>query len=62
MDWLRGKKTYLVSGLMVASSLIHVLTGEMSVQEFFAGPHVQTLMEGIGFWTLRAGVKKAEVN
>ena len=56
MGWLRGKKTYLISGLMVAVGLIRMLVGEMSIAEFVMSPDVMALLNGIGLGTLRAGV------
>ena len=62
MIWLQGKKTYLIAGLMVAVSLIHLLSGDMSLTEFAASEHVNTLLEGIGLGTLRAGVSGNRVS
>lgn len=59
MDWLRGKKTYIVAALMVMVSLLNVLTGETTLGEFFNSGNINTLLEGIGFGALRAGVAKA---
>lgn len=56
MNWLKGKKTYIIAGLMATTSLIHLLLGDMSLAEFVSGEHVNTLLEGIGLGTLRAGV------
>jgi hypothetical protein len=56
MIWLKGKKTYIVSGLMVLTSLIHLILGEIGLVEFFATEHMNTLLEGLGLSTLRAGV------
>ncbi len=61
MIWLQGKKTYLIAGLMVLVSLIHLILGEVSLAEFVAGEHVNTLLEGVGLGTLRAGVSGKRV-
>ncbi len=61
MDWLRGKKTYLIAGLMVLASLLHLITGEIGIAEFFTSPHLNTLLEGVGLGTLRAGVARSHV-
>ncbi|NIQ04062.1 MAG: hypothetical protein GWM98_29900 [Nitrospinaceae bacterium] len=58
MNWLQGKKTYIVSGLMVMASLTNLIAGDMGVVEFFSSSHLNTLLEGIGLGTLRAGVSK----
>ena len=61
MNWLQGRKTYLVSGLMALASLVQWITGDMSVVDFVSSPHFNTLMEGIGLGTLRAGVAKSQI-
>jgi len=61
MNWLNGKKTYLAAGLMVLSSLLHLVTGDLGFGEFFTSPHLNTLLEGIGLGSLRAGVSKSYV-
>jgi hypothetical protein len=56
MNWLNGKKTYLVSGLMVAVTLLQLITGQTTPQEFILSEHITTLLEAVGLGTLRAGV------
>jgi hypothetical protein len=56
MNWLNGKKTYLVSGLMVAVTLLQLITGQTTLQEFILSEHITTLLEAVGLGTLRAGV------
>ena len=56
MSWLKGKKTYLVSGLMVLVSIIDLITGEISLAGFFTSPNLNTLLSGVGLGTLRSGV------
>jgi len=56
MSWLKGKKTYLVSGLMVLVSLLDLITGDMNITEFFTSSHLSILLSGVGLGTLRAGV------
>ncbi len=59
MNWLQGKKTYLVSGLMTLASLIQWIIGDMNAVEFVSSPHFNMLLEGVGLATLRAGVAKS---
>lgn len=61
MYWLKGKKTYLIAGLMVLVSMLHLITGDMNLAEFVTSEHVNTLLEGIGLGTLRAGVSKKPI-
>ena len=56
MQWLQGKKTYIIAGLMVSASLVHLLSGDMAFAEFATSEHLNTLLEGVGLGTLRAGV------
>lgn len=58
MDFLKGKKTYIVAGLMVLSSLVQMVAGDINLQVFVTSPDFNTLLEGIGLGTLRAGVQK----
>ena len=56
MNWLKGKKTYIVSGLMVLVTLMQLLVGETTLQAFILSEHVTTLIEAVGLGTLRAGI------
>lgn len=56
MDWLKGKKTYIIAGLMVVAALLNLITGDMGLAEFVTSDHLNTLLEGVGLGTLRAGV------
>ena len=47
MSWLKGKKTYLISGLMVLVSLIDLITGEIGLAGFFTSPEFNTLFSGV---------------
>ncbi|MDH3257358.1 MAG: hypothetical protein OEM27_07055 [Nitrospinota bacterium] len=58
MYWLKGKKTYIVAGLMVLTSLVHLLSGDMGFAELVTSEHFNTLLQGLGLGTLRAGVSK----
>ena len=53
--FLKGKKTYVVGGLMVAYGIIGTILG---YQE--AGEAGRIIMEGFGFIFLRMGVAKGE--
>ena len=56
MSWLQGKKTYLVSGLIVLVSLLDLITGDMDIVGFLSSPDLSVLLNGVGLGTLRAGV------
>ena len=56
MSWLKGKKTYIVSALMATVTLLQLIAGETTLQEFIMSEHVTTLIEAMGLGTLRAGI------
>ncbi len=56
--WLTGKKTYIVSGLLATVSLVQVVVGDMTLQEFVMSDDITVLIEAMGFSTLRAGMAK----
>lgn len=58
MQWLQGRKTYIVSGLMALTSLLQLFSGETTLHEFFLSEHFMTLMEAVGLGTLRAGIAR----
>jgi len=56
--WLDGKKTYIVSALLVLVSLVRLIDGDISLAEFFAKEDFLVLLNGLGLGSLRAGVSK----
>lgn len=52
MDWLCGKKTYIIAGCMVAYGIGLLLQGQQE-QGF------QVIMNALGLGALRAGVTKS---
>lgn len=56
MVWLKGKKTYIVSILMVLASFVQFISGDMDMVEFMTGEHVMTLLEAAGLSALRSGI------
>ena len=61
MDWLRGKKTHIIAGLMVLGSIVKLVTGDMGFAEFFSSNDINTLLQGFGLSALRASVAKTEI-
>ena len=59
VEWLKGKKTYIVSSLMVLASLLSVIVGDLSLSDFFSSSDFVTLLNGLGLGTLRAGISKS---
>jgi len=58
MEWLKGKKTYIIAGLMVLVSLVQFLTGDLGFVEFITNEQVLFLLNGLGLGALRSGVSK----
>lgn len=61
-SWLKGKKTFIIAGLMVAVSLVELLTGEITLVQFIDGENLTLLLEGTGLATIRAGIDKLLAN
>ncbi len=56
MNWLNGKKTYIISALMILVSLMHLVTGDLTLVDFLKGDQMINLFEAVGLTTLRVGV------
>lgn len=59
VEWIKGKKTYIVSVLMIVVALVQTITGELSWSEFFSSDYIRMILEGFGLGFLRAGVTKS---
>ncbi len=62
MAFLRGKKTYIIAGLMVMVSIVHLIAGDITFVEIFSSPHFNTLLGGLGMGALRSGVANSNVS
>ena len=60
MSWLNGKKTYIISFLVVFISLIHLFTGDLTLKEFLNGEQIINFLEAMGLSTLRIGVSQTQ--
>jgi hypothetical protein len=58
MNWLNGEKTYIGSALMALVSLVHLVTGNLTLVEFISSDHMMSLFEALGLTTSRAGIQK----
>lgn len=58
MNWLKGKKTYIIAGLLVAAGIVKVVVGDLSLIDFFQSPELFEILAGLGLGALRAGVAK----
>jgi len=55
MDFIKGKKTYLVAGLLILVGLVQALSGEVGAWQGIMD-NALILLNGLGLATLRAGV------
>lgn len=58
--FLNGRKTYIVSALMVLVGLVNFLAGDVTFVEFVSTEDARVLLEGLGLGFLRAGISKVE--
>ena len=55
-DFVRGRKTYIVSGLLVVVGLVRLIAGEIDITAFLASQDLVIVLNGLGLGFLRAGV------
>lgn len=60
-DFLDGKKTYIISSLLVIVALVRLLDGDITISEFMNNSEFLVLLNGLGLGSLRAGVEKARL-
>ena len=56
-NFLQGKKTYIVSALLVAVAVINFLAGDATLSQVLSDPNLLILLNGAGLATLRAGIE-----
>ena len=54
MDFLKGKKTYILGGLIFLQAFVSLLVGDITIAEFFN--ELPEMLGGLGFMALRAGL------
>lgn len=59
ISFFSGKKTYLVALSLIVSAIWPFIQGDITLGEVFTGDKLQQILEGLGLWTLRVGVKKS---
>lgn len=57
-EFLKGRKTYIVAALMFLVALVDVLSGDMTIAEFFKSPELIRVLEALGLISIRAGIAK----
>ena len=58
IEFLKGRKSYVIAILMVLAGLVQFLTGDITLAELLQGEHARIILEGLGLAALRAGVSK----
>ena len=58
LEWLRGKKTYILVIIGVLTVLVNFLTGDLTFLQFITSDAVIQLIELLGLGALRAGVSR----
>ena len=62
MDWLRGKKTFIIAILMSMVGIVNLLTGDIAlpnIMALLASDDMRMVFDGMGLSFLRMGVAKA---
>ena len=59
MNWLNGKKTYIIATLMVLVSLVKLITGDMTFADFFSSNDINVLLQALGISALRSGISNS---
>jgi len=58
--FLKGKKAYIFAALMAIRGIIEVITGDITISQFVAGPYIQEILTaGLGA-SIRAGIAKGK--
>ena len=57
-EFLKGKKTYILSFLAFLAALLPVLTGEVGAIEFLTSPEAKELIWALIPAAMRAGISK----
>lgn len=60
MEFLKGKKTYIIAVLLGLVAVVQVIVGDMSLTEFFNSPQLLEILAAFGLGTLRGGVAKVK--
>lgn len=58
MEFLKGKKTYIIAGLMLLRAIFELVIGDIGFSQFVNGPYIMEIMAALGLSSLRAGVEK----
>ena len=57
MEWLKGKKTFIVAVLMVVVGVLNVVTGSMSFSDFMHSQDLMVVLTGMGFGAIRSAIE-----
>jgi len=57
-NMLKGKKTYIIAGLMVAKNVVELVSGDITLNQFINSPDIEMILMACGFMTMRSGIEK----
>lgn len=60
LNYIRGYRTYIVAGLLVLVSLVHLISGDISFTQFLGSSDLLILLNGLGLGALRAGLTSGQ--
>jgi hypothetical protein len=58
IEWLQGKKTYILVGIGVLGALVHFLTGDLTFLQFVQSEEFIALLALLGIGTAKAGLTR----
>jgi len=61
IDFLKGKKTYIIAVLLFLVSLENLLTGTQNLFQFLNDPNLILLLSALGLGSLRGAISKTVI-
>ncbi len=58
IEFLKGKKTYIVATLLLIVAIINLLTGSETATQFLNNPNLIILLGAIGLGSVRGAISK----
>lgn len=56
--FFKGKKTYIIATLLFLVGAVNFITGDLGLTDLMSDPNTLIMLNGVGLFTLRAGVSK----
>ncbi len=61
IDFLKGKKTYIIATLLFVVSIENLLTGTQTLLQFLNDPNLIILLSALGLGSLRGAISKTVI-